>query len=143
MPIHESKSLNDLEGVDRSVQDLGTYVTRTCALLRKKPLRELSNEELRVAIGQEMSVEILVPIALRRLAASPETHGDFYPGDVLMSVLRLAQEGWVRHPDWWVEAKSIADRFFTAAEAGQLEDMDSEFLSELKVDFLEFLGKRP
>jgi len=72
MPIHESKSLNDLEGVDRSVQDLGTYVTRTCALLRKKPLRELSNEELRVAIGQEMSVEILVPIALRRLAASPE-----------------------------------------------------------------------
>jgi hypothetical protein len=32
---------------------------------------------------------------------------------------------------------------YSLREKSGLEGMDSEFLSELKVDFLEFLGKRP
>ncbi|MGN7411604.1 contact-dependent growth inhibition system immunity protein [Paenibacillus sp. SAF-068] len=40
--------------------------------LRKKPLCELNNEDLRLLIGQQMSLDILLPLEIRRFV-----HGGF------------------------------------------------------------------
>jgi hypothetical protein len=49
---------------------------------------DLTDEELRLAIGQQMSVRILVPVAIDRLEANPLASGDMYCGALLEHVLK-------------------------------------------------------
>jgi hypothetical protein len=58
------------------------------------PLAELSVEDLRLLIAQRIGLRFVVPLALDRLAVDPLVSGDFYPGDLLTAVLRVAPEFW-------------------------------------------------
>ena len=48
--------------------------------MRYKPVGDLTVEELRMAIGQQCSLPILVPLAIERLRIDPWAEGDFYLG---------------------------------------------------------------
>lgn len=62
-------------------------------------------------IGQHIGLELLVPIALERLAENPFEHGDYYPGDLLMNLLRLPADYWREQPDlYWDLAGHSAGR---------------------------------
>ena len=50
------------------------------------PVRELTTENLRILIGQQIGLECLVPLALDALEQSPFESGDYYPGDLLTVV---------------------------------------------------------
>src|SRR5262245_29383951 len=71
-----------------------TYLIRTAYELHRKPVAELTTEDLRLLIGQEIGVEVLMPYALAVLASDPLAEGDFYPGDLLVAVLRMPPEYW-------------------------------------------------
>src|SRR5437588_9098220 len=94
-----SKSLQELEGQDWGDGDFPSYLVRTCHALRRKPLRDFTVEDLRIMIGQNFSLEYLVPLAIERLQRDPLAAGDFYPGDLLGSVLKVKSSFWQRRPD--------------------------------------------
>jgi hypothetical protein len=73
-----------------------SHLTSTCRFLRKKPLLELSIEELRIMIGQNIGLEYLIPIALEELKKDILAEGDFYEGDLLTAVLNADPEYWNR-----------------------------------------------
>lgn len=58
-----------------------------CHALRKKPVREFTNEDLRMMISQRLSLLHLIPTALGRLERNPLIEGDCYEGDVLNAVV--------------------------------------------------------
>jgi len=76
-----------------------TFPVRRCHELRTKPLRDFTVEDLRIMIGQQIALKHLVPLALERLQADPLVGGDYYPGDLLASVLRADAALWERSPD--------------------------------------------
>ena len=49
-------------------------------------------------IGQNIGLSYLVPLALEYLEKDPLAEGDFYPGDLLASVLRADARFWRDHP---------------------------------------------
>ncbi len=49
-------------------------------------------------IGQSIGLEYLVPIALNKLEVDCLAEGDFYPGDLLVSVLSIRSDYWSTHP---------------------------------------------
>ena len=55
--------------------------------MRRKPLRDLTDEEIRLAIGQKMGLRFLMPLAVERLDINPLVAGDFYEGALLYYVL--------------------------------------------------------
>lgn len=55
--------------------------------MRRKLLRDLSDEELRLAIGQQIGLTFLIPAALDRHTANPLVSGDMYEGAVVQYVL--------------------------------------------------------
>jgi hypothetical protein len=95
-----NKSLQELDG-----QDWGdgsffpSHLVLTCHALRRKPLRDFTIEDLRIMIGQNFSLEYLVPLAIEHLQRDPFAAGDFYEGDLLASVLRVQSGFWQQRPD--------------------------------------------
>lgn len=61
-------------------------------------------------IGQGIGLAWLVPLALDVLERQPPATGDFYPGDLLGSVLRVGHEFWSREAESRSRAWAVLDR---------------------------------
>ncbi|MFN0007128.1 MAG: contact-dependent growth inhibition system immunity protein [Planctomycetota bacterium] len=95
-----TRTLDELEGVTTGPPTYGSYLVQTYHKLRTKPVGEFTTEDLRIMIGQQDGLMFLVPLALDVLEENPMAEGDFYPGDLLGSVLRADPEFWRRNADW-------------------------------------------
>src|SRR5437016_5078269 len=76
----------------------------------RKPLAEFSVEDHRIMVGQDVSLPILIPLAVERLEQEPLAEGDFYPGDLLQEVLRVGEPYWSSHPDSLQRVRKIVER---------------------------------
>jgi hypothetical protein len=94
-------------------------LTATVHALRRRPVDLLGIEDLRVLIAQQVGLDVIVPLALSRLEENPLAEGDFYPGDLLVSVLRVPQAYWRSHPAESARVRTIADSV-------DLAEMDAE-----------------
>ena len=81
--------------------------------MRRIPLHELNNEDLRILIGQNIGLEYLVPLAAAKLRMEPLSEGNLYPGDLLQNVLRADSKFWLAHIELRDEVTQIAKRAFS------------------------------
>jgi hypothetical protein len=93
-----ARTLEELEG-DRwgEPDDSATSLIRDCHRLRTVPLGFLSDDDVRLLLGQTIGLDWLVPLALSRLEKDPFA-GDLYRGDLLAAVLRAGTAYWADHP---------------------------------------------
>lgn len=75
-----------------------TTLVATVLRLRRVPVGALDAEGVRLLVAQQVGLDALVPRALTWLEADPLLEGDYYPGDVLVAVLRAPADYWVRVP---------------------------------------------
>lgn len=71
-----------------------TYVMRRIHELRQVPLGELGIEDMRIMLSQQVGAAPILPRALDALEEDPLSAGDFFPGDLLVAILRLGPEHW-------------------------------------------------
>jgi hypothetical protein len=117
-----NSSIEELEG-DRWVEpDFDSHLVRECNRLRKLQLRLFTVENLRIMLGQDIGSRYLVPIALEHLEADPFIAGDFYPGDLLCSVLSLPREFWSANPELRTRVAAVAGRAIDLAVREQAND---------------------
>ncbi|MGO9881796.1 MAG: contact-dependent growth inhibition system immunity protein [Solirubrobacteraceae bacterium] len=111
IPADESK--RTLDTVDPSAWGPAppdaTPLIKRCHQLRTKPLRDFTVDDLRIMIGQRVALNRLVPLALDRLRRDPLVEGDYYPGYLLDSVLRVDTTFWEWSPDLMVEMRKLAE----------------------------------
>ena len=88
-----SKTLDELEGVVWGPPTFDSSLVVTCHRLRTLPLSDFTAENLRIMLGQHISVPLLLPLAVEFLRGDPFTAGDFYPGDLLTVTLQAADAG--------------------------------------------------
>ncbi|WP_340401051.1 contact-dependent growth inhibition system immunity protein [Paenibacillus sp. FSL H8-0079] len=92
-----TKTLEELEDERWDEPNFASRLVLRANELRKKPLCELNNEDLRLLIGQQMSLDFLLPLALEKLVENPLRSGDLYMGDLFCSVLKIGQGYWEEH----------------------------------------------
>ncbi len=61
-------------------------------------------------IGQKIGLKFLVPLALQYLKKDPLVQGDFYPGDLLCSVLQVNSDFWEKNKKMYQEIGLIAGK---------------------------------
>ncbi|MCB0735787.1 MAG: hypothetical protein H6608_11870 [Flavobacteriales bacterium] len=98
-PTVRSKTLEELEQDFWGEPGYDSYLVTTCHALRKKPLNQFDTEDLRIMIGQNISLVHLIPIALEQLTKDILAEGDFYPGDLLKAILSSEATFWLNHPN--------------------------------------------
>src|SRR5688500_19311978 len=105
-----NSTIEELEGGRWPEPSFDSHLVRECNRLRKLRLRLFTVENLRILLGQAIGSRYLVPIALERLEADPFVAGDFYPGDLLCSVLSLPHEFWSANPELRTRAAAVGGR---------------------------------
>jgi hypothetical protein len=98
MDLIYTHSITELTGEDWGTPPYDSTLVSRCYQLRKKPLNTFSIEDLRIMIGQNISLEYVIPLALRRLTQNILAEGDFYPGDLLEKILRSEARFWLSNP---------------------------------------------
>ena len=79
-------------------------------------------EDLRVMLLQQESVGVLTPVALAKLEQNPLAEGDFYPGDLLATVLKIPQPYWQQHSDQLMRIRNVIQQ---VEKLGNLDDPDA------------------
>ncbi|MGX1776473.1 contact-dependent growth inhibition system immunity protein [Nocardia brasiliensis] len=116
-----SFSIEQLEGVvwPQPPED-ATRLMRSVYELRRRPIRELTPEDLRVLLGQGEGVAALLPRALRLLGENPLAEGDYYPGDLLVATLGIATSFWRDNPGYIAQMRQIIQK---VEAMGNLDDL--------------------
>jgi contact-dependent growth inhibition (CDI) system CdiI-like immunity protein len=126
-PPDETKNLDELEGTEWGPPAWDSYLVTTCHRLRKKPIGQLTVEDLRILIGQKIGLRFLVPLALEVLEREPLVAGDFYEGDLLSATLSAGRDFWTREWDWAERLRRIVARLEQVPP--ELSDAVREFRS--------------
>jgi hypothetical protein len=77
-----------------------TGLVATAHALRRRPIGELTVEDMRLLIGQDIGLPYLLPLALEVLRDNPMAEGHMYEGDLLAAVL-------TRNPAVWTESSEL------------------------------------
>jgi hypothetical protein len=88
------KTLENLEKDKWNTFDSDSRLIKRIKELRRVPLDNFSTEDLRLMIGQQESLEHLIPLAIERLRADILAEGDMYKGDLLLAVVNTRQDYW-------------------------------------------------
>ncbi|MEU1127057.1 contact-dependent growth inhibition system immunity protein [Streptomyces sp. NPDC005899] len=110
-PLNRDRSLEELERARwpaPSADD--TRLVTTAHALRRRPLGELTVEDLRLLIGQGMGLPYLLPLALEVLRENPMAEGHMYEGDLLSAVLARNPSVWDEFPDLGRELRVIVSK---------------------------------
>lgn len=128
-----NKTLEQLDGQDWGEPNYPSHLVAECFRLRHVPLKDFTDDDLRRLIGQHMSLDWLVPLALMRLYDEPFA-GDSYDGDLLNAVLSLPDDFWNGHPDLRDSRSVIVIR---AMDLFLMDSDLSEYLDDSVVRLLE------
>jgi len=105
-----NKSIQELKNEDWEPASYPSFLVQRCNELRRKPLKDFSIEDLRIMIGQQFDLELLVPLALDFLKDNPLAEGDYFPGDLLKNVLEISNDYWDIHREQYFMINEIVKK---------------------------------
>ncbi|MFE9882639.1 contact-dependent growth inhibition system immunity protein [Streptomyces sp. NPDC005784] len=109
--LNRHRSLEELER-DRwsapSADD--TRLVATALALRRRPIGELTVEDMRLLIRQDIGLSHLLPLALEVLRENPMAEGHMYEGDLLSAVLASNPSVWAEFPELGRELRVIVSK---------------------------------
>ena len=122
-----SKSLEQLENKKWQEPPYPSYLVTTIYSLRRKPLKDYTIEDLRISIGQNCSLEYLIPIALEKLKKNILAEGHFYEGDLLTNVLNSDENFWKVNYNHWAAVKKVFEANRTSLDEDEHKDILKDY----------------
>jgi hypothetical protein len=105
------KSLEELTGlIEGDPNDAPTPLAAWIRRSWKKPLSNLSNEEIGQLIIQECGVPYVLDLVWPKLRVNPLLDGGYYPGDILSNLIRWEDRAWTERPAYKEELKSLFEQ---------------------------------
>lgn len=125
-----SKSIAELENIECTDCGLDSYVVRTSINALKKPLNQLSIEEVRLLITQKLGVKYLLPVAVGALENDLFQEVKYYDGDLLNAVLHLPMSFWNDNKDEYEKMCVLIKSNYSKIQSAEF--IDKEFLVNWK-----------
>ena len=122
-------TLEKLENEYWGAPDYPSHLVTTMHKIRTIPLNQLTSEHLRMANGQRMSLQYLVPLAVDKLEENPLAEGNMYEGDLLFNILtRIPEEFWQQNKGTAISICDIAKQ--AQKRLSEKNDMDKDQVDE-------------
>ena len=105
------RSLEDLTGlIEGDPDDAPTPLIGWIRRSWKKPLSNLTDEEVGRLIGQRCGIPYILDLVWIKLRRDPLFEGGYYPGDVLSNLIRWDENNWKDRPEYQAELQSLYER---------------------------------
>jgi hypothetical protein len=95
MKNYINNTLEQLENDYWKDYNFETNLIKNCHEYRKIKLKDLTVEQIRLLIGQNIGLKYLIPIALDFLDNNILCEGDLYEGGLLSNILKVENEYWL------------------------------------------------
>ena len=125
-----NKTIEEIENDYWKEPEYNSHLVETCYALRKKNLMDFTVEDIRIMIGQNMSLQILIPFAIQKLKENILIDGDYYEGDLLHSVLSSDRSFWRMNP-------KLKNELILTFEENMAKIKTFETTEEIKTSILE------
>jgi hypothetical protein len=103
-----SLSLEELTGLDAGDPDQApTYMVEAIIRAWKKPLKDLSDEEIGRLVVQHDGYPYVLDLVWPKLENDPLFDGGYYPGDVLSNLIRADPKIWEDRPEYRSRLESL------------------------------------
>ena len=76
-----------------------TSLIEKCHNYRKIPVENLSVEQLRLLISQKIGLKYIVPVAIDQLEQNILSEGDYYKGDLLITISKIEKSYFDSNPE--------------------------------------------
>jgi len=86
-----------------------TDLIKKCYQHRKINVSELTNEQIRLLISQNIATKYLIGLALEKLERNVLTKCDFYEGDLLVAVSKIPTDFWSENQTEFRTFKSVVE----------------------------------
>lgn len=103
----KKRSIEEIEGDYWDEPTFHSYVVVASHKARKKPLFELTAEDVRLLISQQISLDIVLPIAIDTLSTNVGIAAYFYEGDLLNAVLRINDDYWNLYKELYAKVAEL------------------------------------
>ncbi|MDE6520947.1 MAG: hypothetical protein K2K91_10950 [Ruminococcus sp.] len=120
------KSIAELENIECVDCGIDSYVVRTSQNALKKPLNQLSIEEVRLLITQKIGVKYLLPVAVNALEDDIFQEVTYYDGDLLNAVLNLPMSFWSDNENEYEKMRVLIKKNYLKIQSAEF--IDKEFL---------------
>jgi hypothetical protein len=87
-----------------------TSLVKKCLEYVKIPIGDLTTEQLRLLIAQEIGLAYLIPLALDVLSEDILTESDFYPGDLLKNVATVDDSFWKSNTELYHRLNTLIEK---------------------------------
>lgn len=101
------KTLTNLEKAKWPNCESASWIVKRTEELRNIPLEAFTIEDLRLMIGQQISLDYLIPLALEVLEKDLFAEGDLFEGDLLNNVLSINTEFWDNNKAYWITLNEL------------------------------------
>jgi hypothetical protein len=116
-PTDFSKTLEELTGIDAgNPDDAPTHLVEAIIRSWKKPLNELSDEEVGRLVVQHEGYPYILDLVWPKLESDPLFDGGYYPGDVLSNLIRADPTIWTDRRDYKARLESLYRRALERAD---------------------------
>lgn len=105
--IDLSKSINEIKKLSNSDTDFESSLVINVQKILNKPVKDLSNEDLRLLVNQNIFLDIIIPLCIERLQVNILLEGDYYEGDLLAGILRSDVNYWKNNKEYWLDIINI------------------------------------
>lgn len=116
MTTDQEKTLEQLENEVWGDHEDESYLTDACRRLRKKPISQFTAEDFRILIGQDISLDILIPLAMDMLSENIMAEGHYYAGDLLVAVITCEGSFWRKNRGIWIAMLAMIDNNISKIE---------------------------
>ena len=125
-PFDLNRTLEQLEKDNWGEEVNSTYLITTCLALRKKPLKDFNAEDLRIMIGQNISLDHLIPMAIETLKKDILVSGRYNKGDLLTQVLKRDSTFWAKNRKLWQAMIQLFEDNQTILKESESDEVEKE-----------------
>jgi len=144
VPYSRNRTIEALTGTTWGAPSYNSYLVRRCHELVTKQVSDLTVEDLRLLIGQNIALPYLIPLALEKLEEDPLAAGDFHPGDLLDAVTRSLPRFWEVNPALRSQLEAIIASVPAASKLRRLDEISrSDEEDDDTIDLVQELAATP
>lgn len=95
----KNKSINEIKKIADNQPEYGSSLEKNILQAEKKPLKDLSNEDLRMFLGQNLHLELVLPIVMDRLKQDILIRSEDMDIILLSKLLQIKSSFWSENTD--------------------------------------------